>query len=224
VSFARGPAEEVDKVHSAAEGNDAILWMTLCLAFFFLLRASEYCASGELDLASVIRGVDVAQQKNGLPAEQNEATETVLQFRKQKSDQRAFGMTRTQYRSGLPLCVVEAVELVRGLYPERFGGGREAHLPICRWHHGTALRREEVQYVLQHAAVAVDLPPERFKSHSLRIGGASALYHATGEIEVVKRYGRWSSGAFHSYLWDSAEQYKDVARKMAADEASIHYT
>ena len=68
------------------------------------------------------------------------------------------------------------------------------------------------------------LPSERFMSHSLRIGGASALYHATGEIETVKRYGRWSSGAFHNYLWDSAEQAKGLAEKMAKDEATIHFT
>ena len=61
-------------------------------------------------------------------------------------------------------------------------------------------------------------------THSLRIGGASALYHATGEIETVKRYGRWASGAFHRYLWDSAEQSKGVAEKMALAEATIHYT
>ena len=86
------------------------------------------------------------------------------------------------------------------------------------------MKREEVQGLLQRAAEAVGLPRERFMSHSLRIGGASALYHATGQIEIVKRYGRWSSGAFHSYLWDSAEQSKGVATKMANDEATIHFT
>ena len=40
----------------------------------------------------------------------------------------------------------------------------------------------------------------------------------------MKRYGRWSSGAFHGYLWDSSDQYKDIAQKMAGDVASIHYT
>ena len=64
----------------------------------------------------------------------------------------------------------------------------------------------------------------RFESHSRRIGGASALYHATGEIEMVKRFGRWLSGAFHVYLWDSDEQGKGVAAKMAKDEATIHFT
>ena len=60
--------------------------------------------------------------------------------------------------------------------------------------------------------------------HSLRIGGASAIYHATGNIESVKRYGRWSSGAFHRYLWDSDEQHRELATQMGSDVATIHYT
>ena len=38
-------------------------------------------------------------------------------------------------------------------------------------------------------------PSERFMSHSLRIGGASALFQGTGEIELVKRTGRRTSSA-----------------------------
>ena len=56
------------------------------------------------------------------------------------------------------------------------------------------------------------------------MGGARAIYHATGNIESVKRYGRWTSGSFHRYLWDSDEQHKDLAAKMAESVATIHYT
>ena len=37
-------------------------------------------------------------------------------------------------------------------------------------------------------------------------------------------YGRWSSGAFHRYLWDSSEQYQGMAERMATSEATLHYT
>ena len=116
------------------------------------------------------------------------------------------------------------MELLAGWCPERFHAGPEAGLPLLRWEDGTMVDRLDILAALGEAAEAVGLPAERFKPHSLRIGGASALYHATGEIETVKRYGRWTSGAFHSYLWDSAEQAKGLAAKMAADVASIHYT
>ena len=81
-----------------------------------------------------------------------------------------------------------------------------------------------MQALLQRAAVGCGLPALRFKSHSLRIGGASALWHATGEVEAVKRYGRWSSSAFHLYLWDSAEQAEGLSGKMVEDRATLHHT
>ena len=61
-------------------------------------------------------------------------------------------------------------------------------------------------------------------SHSLRIGGASALFQATGEIELVKRTGRWSSAAVQRYLHDGERALKDAATKMATVEQKIHYT
>ena len=69
--------------------------------------------------------------------------------------------------------------------------------------------------VLQKAAKAEGLPADRFMSHSLRIGGASAL---------VKRVGRWSSSAAQRYLYDSGEVLKHLSGKMARVNQRIHYT
>ena len=86
------------------------------------------------------------------------------------------------------------------------------------------LRRTQVQHLLQRAAVGVGLPPERFMSHSLRIGGASALFQATGEIELVKRTGRWSSAAVQRHFHDGERALKEAAMKMATVEQKVHYT
>ena len=74
--------------------------------------------------------------------------------------------------------------------------------------------RLQTQAILQESAAACGLPPERFQSHSLRIGGATALYQATGEIELVKRRGRWSSDAVQRYLHD--ELGAAVSQQIAA--------
>ena len=120
--------------------------------------------------------------------------------------------------------VVEALFLLRSWKPQRFDMGADAHHPLFRWSSGRDVRREDLQRVLQEAAQGVGLPAERFKSHSLRIGGASAMLHATGHFDLVKRFGRWSSDAVHGYLHDSAEQSLGLAASMARDRASIHYT
>ena len=55
-------------------------------------------------------------------------------------------------------------------------------------------------------------------SHSLRIGGPSALFQATGEIELVKRTGRLSSSGVQGYLHDGEVALRDAVKKMATIE------
>ena len=46
-------------------------------------------------------------------------------------------------------------------------------------------------------------PSERYGSHSLRVGGATALWDSNGgNVALVRRLGRWSSDAVNTYLWD----------------------
>ena len=68
----------------------------------------------------------------------------------------------------------------------------------------------------------MDLPPDRFRSHSLRIGGATALYHIYHDVDIIKRHGRWTSGAFQGYLWEANETAKGVATRMARDATTLH--
>ncbi|CAK0889362.1 unnamed protein product [Prorocentrum cordatum] len=58
-------------------------------------------------------------------------------------------------------------------------------------------------------------------SHSLRIGGATAMYHVTEDLSRVRRFGRWQSDAFHGYLWDSHEPMKGISGKMARGNSSL---
>jgi len=196
------------------------------LAFFFLLRAKEYCRSGTLDMGCVLRGADVVLKSGGLPVEDDVLSHRVpdsvtINVRASKADQGAFGAARTAFKTNTRICVVFAVWCLRRWAPERFGEGPEAHLPVCRWASGDLVKREEVQALLQKAGPAVGVPAARLMSHSLRIGGASALYHATGDIGVVQRFGRWASDSVHRYLWDSEDQARGVAAAMANDTAVV---
>ena len=78
-----------------------------------------------------------------------------------------------------------------------------------------------VQHFLQRAAEGVGLPKDRFLSHSLRVGGATALYQATTDIELVKRMGRWTSSAVHRYLQDGGA-VKGVSQKM--EDVNVRHT
>ena len=210
-----------DRSDGGAGLDCAMLYAALTTAWFFMLRAKEYCNSG-VDYFMITRGCDI---KFVLDVEGKKVLGVTLQFRKTKTDQEAFGSCKTMYLSGVEdLCVVCALLHLQAMAPQRFHTGSEALQPLFRWANGQVLKREQVQNVLQKAAKACGLPSERFMSHSLRIGGASALFQSTGEIELVKRTGRWSSSAVQRYLHDGEIALRETASKMAKVEQRVHYT
>ena len=193
-------------------------------AWFFMLRAREFSDSSGVDQEMIVRGQDIPLTTRGRPDE-NDPQEATLQFRKTKADQEAFGTCKTMLKTEVEfVCVVTALHRLREVAPRRFGRGPESHMPLFRWASGPVIKRLEVQNLLQRAARALGLPAERFQSHSLRIGGASALYQVTGEIEVVKRTGRWTSSAVQRYLHDPGDVLSGLARKMANVDQHVHYT
>ena len=187
------------------------------------MRLTEYAWSGGWDLEKVLTGADVAARCQGLTVSAfARADEAMLWFKASKADQAKFGCARNHYRTHEVLCVVEALEVLQRHFPERFGSGTEAHRPLCRWADGSPVRREQLQDALERSAIACGFPPERFRSHSLRIGGATALYHVRPDVALIQRFGRWTSGAFQAYLWEANEMAKGVGAAMATDQMTVH--
>jgi hypothetical protein len=213
--------EEGAAAHGELKVNCRVMVASLLTAWFFMLRAKEFCDSSGVDEEMILRGQDVQFTIKG-EVVREKAEEVTIQFRKTKVDQAAFGTCRTLLRTGVKhMCVVSALEDLKEVAPRRFGEGPEVHLPLFRWASGQVLRRLEVQHILQRAAREVGLPAERFQSHSLRIGGASALCQATGEVEIEFR---WTSSAVHRYLHDGGDVIKGIAKQMAEVDQYVHYT
>ena len=99
------------------------------------------------------------------------------------------------------------------LFPERALG--ERYLPLFRWADGSAITRDQVRRYLQRAGLALGIPASATGLHSLRSGGASAIYNATdGNVPLVKRLGRWASDAFEGYIWEDSRLTKGLSSKM----------
>ena len=97
-------------------------------------------------------------------------------------------------------------------------------MPLCRFAGGAPVQREHIASLLEKAAAAEGYSPSRFGTHSLRIGGATALLHAGMPIELIQRYGRWLSSAFQLYLWEAAQDSRYLAQAMAADQSTLAVT
>eukprot|EP00435_Cladocopium_sp_Y103_P075122 s366_g54.t1 len=175
-------------------------------AWFYMLRCKELADPNGVDEDMILRGCDVRFSTDGLAVE-TDPEEVTIQFRRTKVDQLSFGDAKTLKATGRRfLCPVEALFRMRRFWPGRFQNcSKDSSEPLFQWASGGVLKRLEIQHLLQKAAHGVGLPRDRFLSHSLRVGGATALYQATSDIELVKRLGRWSSSAVHRYLQDGGE-------------------
>ena len=106
-------------------------------------------------------------------------------------------------------------------FPSRFGSGGESHQPLCRWADGQPIYRSEMASWLERAAASQGGPPSRMGTHSLRIGGGTALFNVVGSIEIVKRFGRWRSTAFQGYLWEGDQHAEGMSKAMASHEGKL---
>jgi len=206
--------------------DDAVVWASLCTAYFFLLRSSEYSqhpGKGE-HVDKIIRGCDLALQRAGAAARiEDLCDELILRIRGSKVDQVNAGAVRNHYKSGDPsgLCPVASVEALRRHFPGRFEEGEESLKPAFRLADGSTITRTRVVGMLTLAAIALGLDADRVGSHSLRIGGACALYNQFRDLELVRRFGRWASTAFHVYLWEAREPVRGVSAGMARNYGSL---
>ncbi|CAK0838861.1 unnamed protein product, partial [Prorocentrum cordatum] len=149
-----------------------------------------------------------------------EGTQMVIYITGSKTDQLNVGTVRNHYRAGTTLCSIAAMERLQAHHPQRIEGTEE-RLPIVRWASGTPIRRAEVQHFLAVAGLAAGLSREEIGSRSLRVGGATAMYHVTEGLSRARRFGRWQSDAFHGYLWESHEPMKGVSSEIARGTSSL---
>ena len=169
------------------------------LAFQGLLRGREVCkADGKgfdntLDLA---RG-DIAAML---------ADRVVVMMRPAKNMRHRKGKT-------VPIAVgaggkyVDAhAELVELLQLDPVAQGAAASTPMFRRPDGSAFSVSELRDIVKALMRAVGEDPDEFGAHSLRIGGATALYAAGADPIHIKTMGRWSSDCWRIYVRACFEQ------------------
>ncbi|CAE8675193.1 unnamed protein product [Polarella glacialis] len=197
----------------ATQPDHAVLWAAILLGFFFLLKVSELLPPEVSSLSPNrgIRGCDLEGRLDGLPCSDfSAADELILTTRGSKTDKRNRGEVKNHFRLKDDLCVVAAVAQVQKSFPERFQGEEW----LLAWADNRPIRRLELQREIAQAAEAHGGAAHHLGSHSLRFGGASALWAAFRDSGLVKRWGRWASDCFHGYLRHSRESSRGITAAM----------
>ena len=89
---------------------------------------------------------------------------------------------------------------------------------------GKVLHRDKVEEKLRQAAQQLKVPAAMVPTHSLRAGGATAMWAAGYSAEEIQRRGRWASQCFRIYIWEGRERAEGVGSRMLKAKASMFAT
>ena len=83
------------------------------------------------------------------------------------------------------------------------------------------MARSGAEEKLRQAAQQLDIPAPMVPTHSLRAGGATAMWAAGYSAEEIQRRGRWVSQCFRIYIWEGRERPRGVGSRMLKAKVSM---
>lgn len=167
----------------SSEFESALFRAAFALAFFGALRVSELVSPSK-------------RAKGGLQCEDLEfSTASVrIWIKRSKTDQMGKGAQLEVFRiAGSHICPVAAVTCFRDRRPPLPGS-------FLIRADGSSLSKFQFAAVFKKCLSAAGHDPNRYSSHSFRIGAATEAARAGLSVETVKRIGRWDSDRFKLYI------------------------
>ena len=179
-----------------APRDKALYWAACTLAFFGLLRVSEYTSpkTSEYDPSRHLLLTDITIRQGNI----------YVFIKSSKTDPFREGCTIMIGSTSSILCAVKAIKRFRLLRGSRFG-------PLFTFRDGTYLTRLRLVTFLRDIFTDVNI-----NTHSFRIGGASALSSAGISDAQIKILGRWNSNCFTRYLRLSSTFVTETAQRMVS--------
>ena len=177
--------------------NKRLLWAAVTIAFFGLLRVSEYTAQhvSDYDPSSTLLITDVTFDSTLSCAS--------ITLRASKTDPFRQGCCVRIGATGNALCPVSALWHFRHWCHHQAG-------PLFTFADGSFLTRHRIAALFTEC-----LPSINLSTHSLRIGGASALASAGHSDSSIMLLGRWTSSCFQRYLRISDSTIRKASCDMA---------
>lgn len=156
------------------------------LAFFGFLRIGELALSNSKSNIKTVLGInDIAITENG-------HLQVILRF--SKTDQ--FGKSVTlciQPFDDPIICPVKAMN--------EYLSARPSGCPVLFCHYDLKpMTQYQFSSVLKKSLSFLQIPTQKFKSHSFRIGAASVASMQNVPMDIIQTWGRWKSNAYKGYI------------------------
>jgi hypothetical protein len=184
-----------------------LLWGSLLIGFFFLLRRSEYLKIGRERRFYCLKLRNTFFSDNeGRPVEAISATSVTIGLEGAKNDQFGRGVWRTMHASGdKQICPVSALKQIIK--------ARHAISTSSQYLCGD-LSAADVAEALKATARSIGVPEANYSTHSVRIGGATALLSVEASSTLIELLGRWLSNCFEQYPTQAASATTSLASRM----------
>ena len=180
-----------------SECDGAMLSAAVTMAFFGMMRASEYTAPG---VRFWVRGQTLCLSDVFLDWDRRVV---FVRLAVSKTDPFRSGVTVRVCATGTDLCPFGALARFIVLRGQRGG-------PLFAFEDGSFLTRSHVASVLQRF-----VPLHSVNTHSLRQGGATMLAQLGVPPYVIQSLGRWASDAYRRYIDFSDDFLAQVQGGMA---------
>ena len=182
-----------------------MIWAACCLAYFGLLRVSEFTTSSpnHFDPSTDLLLSDVALD--------NRASFSLAQItlKQSKGDQFRKGTQIYLGRTSHAVCPVHA--LVQ--YLARRGGTPG---PLFLFSDNKSLTRASFSAALNRALKELQMDRSQFKTHSFRIGAATSAKQAGVSDSHLRVLGRWNSDAYLKYVRLSPQDLARLSKSLAS--------
>jgi hypothetical protein len=211
-------AQILQPFESSSPKSDSLLWGLIVLAFFFLLRRSEFALSGPGTKGHALLTKDLlVLDKNNLPTTiYKSAVKVAIHLRSNKTDQSKKGTTRVLFKSGdIVICPVRAALLVKrvsNLSPET---------PVAFISPKNFISYSSIANIVKRAARSLGLDPVEYASHSIRAGGATYMFRAGVDPVLIKLHGRWLSDVFQRYIHMCESSVRVISQEMVSNQSKL---
>ena len=192
-----------------------------------MMRMSEYLVTGkETGARHPLHTADIEPLYDGVKTEWGQHVNGVSIFISgSKTDWLNEGATRSHSRvdensPNKHICVVRALVALHSAFPAKFANKRDT--PFACWRNGGAIPAPHVASIIRASIFKQGRASDSYSLHSLRAGGATALYRATRDIELVARFGRWRTASISAYLWESDQAMAGLSALMTQGGHTLH--
>ena len=209
---------------AAAGGIVLTAWRGVLLAFFLLLRASEFLGDDKRRAPTHFclrcEGVHFFGEGSAEPLPRHlwrTAAHARLRLPGSKTDQRLIGTTLVVAATGGsaadPVCVL--ADLLLSLPSTLLGTA--PIMTVFRAGAQSMVTRAEVTELVQAMVVAAGRDIDNVGIHAMRVGGATTLAAAGMSERAIKLAGRWRSEAYKVYIRDNMADFTAITAALAGE-------